>query len=207
MRKGQATTGFAVLVIGLVLFTLPTLFNQSVDDFGLASTEGNGLTTEFPPWENRTSEESNILYGEDYIAIQNGSSTANYESLELTNEPDEFRLIRLEYNATLYETDSSITVNATVYNPGELDSWESQIYEFGNDSTKVDLQERLVGERLKLLIELDRQTQNDESPRLSDLKVYTRTIDNSQQSRLWQKMLKLAITGFAVVTTVMLLGN
>lgn len=207
MRKGQATTGFAVVAIGLVIFTLPTLFDQSVNDFGLASTEGNGLTTQFPPWENRTSAETNILYQDDYIAIEDGTATATYESLELTNEPDEFRLIKLNYNATLYEADSSITVNATAYDPGQVGSWESQVYEFGNDTNTVDLEERLVGERLKLFIELDRQNQNDESPRLSDLDVLTQTIDNSEESRLWQKMLKLVITGFAVVTVVMLLGS
>ena len=206
MRKGQATTGFAVAMIGLVLLSMPVLFNNSVDNFGLAATQGIGLTTSFPPWENRTSEETNILYGEDYIAITDGDKSANYRTVELTNEPDEFRLLRIDYNTSIYETDSSITLNISAYDGTGID-YQTQSIELVNGTGVVDLQERLVGEYLRLSVDMSRVTQTDESPRLEDMNVSVQTIDNSPESQMWQKILKLLIIGFGVVTTILLLES
>jgi len=205
-RKGSSLNGLALIMVGLILFSLPTVYNEGIDDFGLAATEGLGLAAEFPPWENRTDTEMNVDYLGDSISIVDGETVAMYESLELTNEPDEFRLIELDYNTSIYETDSSITVNVSVYQDGG-GSLESQTFILDNNTGRIDLEERLVGERLKVYIDLERNNQNDLSPVLHDMNVSVKTADESDVSGVWQRALMLAIIGFSLVLTVLLLGG
>jgi len=206
--KGNALNGFAVIAIGLVMISLPTVYNQGIDDFGLAGTEGLGLTTEFPPWENRTSEETDIAYVDDSIQIMDGSSSASYQTLELTNEPDSYRLIQVSYNTSQPDPDNNVELTLSAYDIGMLPGeWENQTFTLQNGSQTIDFEERLSGERLRVGVDMSRQNNNDPSPAVNSLNVSVKTIDESQVSQTWQKLLMLAIIGFSVVMTLLLLGN
>lgn len=207
-RKGQsAFTGFAVIAVGLILLSLPTVYNEGINDFGLAATEGIQLAAEFPPWENRTDTEMNVDYSVDGIGIQDGEVMADYRTLELSNEPDEFRLIELDYNTTLPQTDSEIEVTAIAYDPGEIGNAETQTFVLDNGSSSINLEERLVGEYLRIEANLSRQNQNDPSPVLHSMDVSVKTLDGSDISVTWQNMLMLAIIGFTVTLIALLLGS
>ena len=207
-RKGSAFNGFAVIAIGLILFSLPTVYNQGIDDFGLAGTEGLGLTTEFPPWENRTAEETDIAYVGDTIQIIDGESSASYRTLELTNEPDSYRLIQVSYNTSQPDIDNSIELTLSAYDRGQTrDQWENQTFILQNGTETIDFEERLSGERLRVGVDMSRQNANDPTPVLNSLSVSVKTIDESEISGMWQKMLMLAIIGFSAVLILLLLGN
>lgn len=206
--KGSAFDAFAVIAVGLIMFTLPTVYEQGINDFGLAATEGVGLTTEFPPWENRTSEETDIAYVNDSIQIVDGSSSASYQTLELTNEPDEYRLIQVSYNTSQPDPDNSIQLTLSAYDTGETqDQWETQTFTLENGSQTIDFEERLTGEKLRIGVDMSRQNSNDPSPVFNSMDVSVKTIDESEISGMWQKMLMLVFIGFSLVLSVLLLAE
>lgn len=206
--KGSAFDAFAVIAVGLIMFSLPTVYENGINDFGLSSTEGVGLTTEFPPWENRTAEETDIAYLDDTIQIVDGSSSASYQTLELTNEPDEYRLIQVSYNTSQPDPDNSIELTLSAYDVGETqDQWETQTFTLENGSQTIDFEERLTGERLRVGIDMSRQNSNDPSPVFNSMDVSVKTIDESAISKMWQKMLMLVFIGFSLVLSVLLLAE
>ncbi len=199
---------FGIIGVGFLLLSIPAIQERGVNDFGLAGITGTTQTGDFPPWENQSDVFTNVNETVDgVLKIDDGSKTGFFESVELTNEPDEFQLIKVRYETFIPEPDSEINLTLKAYDEESMTDADTQSVVLQNGTSTYRFDERIHGRYLKTQVDFSRVSSSDPSPELESTQIYVDSIDASPLAGVYQNVIMMAIIGFSLVLIVLILGD